>query len=77
MTEGEFTQRRRQRSNLVSAALRRLRVNARVVTPPRGDARVTTVKEFDAAHAAAMERAVRETVGASGEVELLISVTWK
>lgn len=77
MAEGEFTQRRRARSNKISARLRLLKLTARVMTPPRGDAGVTTVRKFDPADAAGVEQAVRESVGNAGNVELLIAVTWK
>lgn len=77
MAEGVFTKLRRSRSNRISAKLRELQIKAEVETPSRGDAGVTTVREFDAGAAAALERAVRDSVGDSAEVELLIAITWK
>jgi hypothetical protein len=76
MTEGQFTALRRSRSNVISAALRKLSLSAEVKTPPRGDAGLTTVRAFDAADAAELEKAVRHSVGDAGRVELMIAVIW-
>lgn len=76
MADGLFTKLRRSRSNSVAAALRLAGLTAKVDTPARSDAGVTTVRQFDAAEAAKLEAAVREQVGTSANVELLVTVTW-
>lgn len=76
MADGLFTKLRRSRSNTVAAALRLAKVTAKVDTPARSDASVTTVRDFDAAKAGELEAAVREHLGSSANVELLVTVTW-